>query len=253
MKLLRLAPALPILLGVLTAQDVDVDPFQKLTPPVKLEATKIVGEGKGRKASLQLTNTGDKDIEGFVVTQFYLRADGSVGKDVRHPVSRLISGVPSNVLPKGQRYTVKIRSFFMKEDTAAVDGVISSLKFKDGTVWPPLPKTPAVRKNDEPVSAKMIGIVGEGVTKQPVVSCFNFGDKPITFVQYRIDYFDARSNKLGQTSFGATEDDPPLIAAGSGKNFVGGNKPPPAGAVGAEVTVTRVVFADKTTWKPAKD
>lgn len=145
---------------------------------------------------------------------------------------------------------VKVDSFFMEDDTAKIDAALTEIEFTDGSMWPPAPETPAVRHGDDPVAAKMIGVIGEGPTRTPVVACYSFVEKEIVGFQYGIDYLDASGERIASANYGYFGDEA-LNAKGSAC-FAGGDAPP-VGTVAVKVSMSVVRFKDETVWKPAKD
>ncbi|MEM7012554.1 MAG: hypothetical protein AAF585_13850 [Verrucomicrobiota bacterium] len=236
--------------GFLAAQNDDVGPLQSLKAPVKLElAKKIVGEGEKRKSGVRITNTSGKNMKSFVVSVYYLDAGGEEQKSV--PFTRSgFSGVNSVILARGKQHVMEVDSFFMEDDTASIDAILTEIEYSDGTSWPEVPETPAVRKDDEPVAAKMVGVLGKGVTRQPVIACYNFEDKEVVLVNFQIKYFDANGEELKSTGYGYFGDG--AIKENGSACFAGGD-PPPAGTVGVKVSLNQVRFADETEWKPSKD
>jgi hypothetical protein len=64
---------------------------------------------------------------------YFLKEDGSVGKDVLNTQSWSL-GNPNVALGKSKSDLIEVGRFFMKEDTASVDGIVSQVKWKDGTL-----------------------------------------------------------------------------------------------------------------------
>ncbi|MFP6874726.1 MAG: hypothetical protein VCA55_14590 [Verrucomicrobiales bacterium] len=225
-------------------------PLTRLTPPVSVKPHPIQGEGKKRKAGLEATNNSNKNISKLVLEMYYLKEDGSVGKSVPYTISGFFDN-PKDVLGKGKSHLIDVDSFFMEDDTASVDGLVSQVEWDDGIVWPtwtgPAPK----RKDDVPVAVKMIGVLGEGDRADPVVAVFNLGSKGISNVSYGIAYLDADGKTLDRTGYGYSGADD-WLPAGKGTAISGGSSGPPQGTVDVKVTVNQVIFDDKTVWKPKK-
>ena len=222
--------------------------FAQHAPPVTVKATAIKGKGKDRNAGLEVKNIGAKSIAAFVVQLQFLNADGSIGKDVPHTQSGFF-GQSKTKLSRGKTYTIEVTSFFMQDDTASIDGVVTSVDFDDGTNWPAMPDTPPSQNGDDPVSAEMIGVVGSGKTSIPVIACYNYGGKPVKGILYRIEYLDAAGEVVGRTNYGHSGAEKPIMEQGKGKVMIGGESPA-EGAVTAQVTVRSVTFMDDSRWKP---
>lgn len=215
----------------------------ELTPPATLTATKISGKGDDREAELKVKNTSGKKVEELQVELLFLKEDGSVGKSVPHTASGLSGG---RGLANGKTTTINVNSFFMKDDTAAVDGVISSLKFSDGTSWPAVPEKAPAAEGNAPVGAVFLGLIGKGERGQPAVACHNHGDKEIKTVQYRIEYLDADGKVVNKTSYGYSSDRS-IMDEDKGCVITGGD-PPEKGAVKVKVSIFHVLFTDDTKW-----
>ena len=222
--------------------------FAQYAPPVMVKATAIKGKGKDRNAGLEVKNIGTKSITSFVVQVQYLNADGGIGKDIPHTQSGFF-GQSKTKLSRGKTYTIEVTSFFMQDDTASINGVVTSVDFDDRTNWPAMPDTPPSKNGDNPVSAKMIGVVGSGKTSIPAVACFNYGSKPIKGVQYRIEYLDAAGEVVNRTNYGHSNAEKPIMEKGKGKVMIGGESPAEE-AVTAQVTIRSVTFMDGSRWSP---
>lgn len=217
-------------------------PLTQLTPPVSLVAHPIEGEGKERKAKLVVTNESDKEISRIVLTQFYLKQDGSVG-----------SSNPNNIgfsIGKGESHTIKVSSFFMKDDTASVDGVVTRVTWKDGTMWPTWTGPAPGQDGDAPVVAKMIGVIGEGDRALPVLALFNTSSKEVSFINYSLAFLDANGKKLGLGGQGYGGP-PGWLPAGKGGACVGSTVTP-EGTVDVELKLRAVMFDDETQWRTEK-
>lgn len=223
-------------------------PLTRLTPPVSLVTHSIEGEGKERKAKLELRNESGKEILEFAVEVFYLKQDGSTGRHVPH-TEAFFNNDPEGVIAKGETHVFNVNSIFMEDDTASLDGFVSSIEWKDGSNWPtwngPAPK----QEGNNPVVAEMIGIIGEGENAQPVVAVFNTGTKDISALGYSIGYLDADGKNLGWCNhiYSGPEG---WLPTGKGGACVGGTKSPPEGTVDVELTLSTVVFSDETHWRP---
>lgn len=215
----------------------------ELVPPATLTATKITGKGDERKAELKVKNTGAKMVEELRVEMLFLKEDGSVGKSVPHTASGINFG---KGLGKGKTTTINVTSFFMEDDTTAVDGVVTSLKYSDGSSWPEVPAKAPAAEGDAPVGAVMLGLIGKGEQGQPAVACHNHGDKEVKTVQYRIEYLDAAGKVVNKTSYGYSSDKA-IMEEGKGCVITGGD-PPGKGAVTAKVSVFSVLFTDESKW-----
>ena len=252
-----LKPALSVaacsLLGLcppLAAEPEAAGALVRLTPPVSVRFSPIQGEGKKRKAGMEVTNASDKTIAEVVVDVAFITKDGSVGRSVPHTESWTL-GNPKGGLAKGDRKVITIKSVFMEDDTASVDGIVTSVLWKDGTSWPewsgPAPK----KEGDAPVVARFLGIVGEGNTAEPAVAVYNIGTKDISGVGYAISYRDAEGEHLVWDNYGyfGAED---WLPAGKSGGCTGGTSPPPKGAVSVEISLNQVRFADESMWQPKK-
>ena len=216
----------------------------QLTPPVSLVAHPIEGEGKERNAELVVTNDSDKEISSIVLTQFFLSQNGSIGSSVPHTAGFSIG--------EGESHTIKVSSFFMKDDTASVDAVVTRVEWKDGTMWPTWTGPAPGQEGDAPVVAKMIGVIGEGNRAHPVVALFNKSSKEVSFINYSLAFLDANGKKLG--SGGQGYGGPPgWLPAGKGGACVGSSKVPPEGTVDVELKLKAVMFDDETHWMPDKE
>lgn len=218
-------------------------PLTQLTPPVSLEAHPIEGEGKARKAELVVTNESDKEIAELVLTLFYLKQDGSVGKS-----SPYTYGISTGT---GESNRIKISSFFMEDDTASVDGIVTGVEWRDGSKWPTWTGPPPKQEGDVPVVAKMIGVIGKGERARPAVALFNASSKDVSYINYSLEFLDANGKNLGWG--GQVYGGPPgWLPAGKGGACVGSSKAPPEGTVDVELKVTAVVFDDETVWDPGE-
>lgn len=242
-SLLGLCPALaaePEAAGVLA----------QLKPPVSVKFNPIQGEGKKRKAGMEVTNDSDKTIAELVVDMAFIKEDGSVGRTVPYTESWTL-GNPKAGLAKGDSKVIKIGSFFMEDDTAAVDGIVTRIQWKDGSVWPdwigPAPKP----EGDAPVVSKFLGFVGEGAMAQVALGIYNVGSKDIEGVMYSVSYQDAAGKHLGWSNYGYSGDET-WLPAGKSTGCVGSSSPPPEGTVKVEVNLTHVTFADESVWEPEK-
>lgn len=220
----------------------------KLTPPVSLKAQPIEGKGDRRKAELEITNNSDKTIGEVVVDVFFLDRDREVGRSVPHTESWTL-GNPKDGWDAGKRTIIEIGAFFMEDDTASVDGIVSSIVWKDGTRWPDWTGPAPEKLGDEPVVAKFLGLVGEGTLAQPAVGLYNVGFKGISSVMYGINYLDAGGSVLGGETYGYSGDDD-WLPAGKSAACTGSSGPPPEGTVELELTVSHVTFADEAVWQP---
>lgn len=219
-------------------------PLTQLTPPVSLVAHPIEGEGKERKAELVVTNDSDKEISSIVLTQFFLRQNGSIGSSVPHTSGFSIG--------KGESKTINVSSFFMKDDTASVDAVVTRVEWKDGTMWPTWTGPAPGQEGNAPVVAKMIGVIGEGNRAQPVVALFNKSSKDVSFISYSLAFLDANGKKLGSGSQGYGGP-PGWLPAGKGGACVGSSKAPPEGTADVELKLRAVMFDDESHWRPGKE
>ena len=221
----------------------------QLTPPASVKPYPIKGEGKKRQGGLEVTNNSKKNISKLVLDMYYLKEDGSVGKRVPHTKAGFF-GNSKDVLGKGKSHLVEVSSFFMEDDTASLDGVVSEVVWEDGLIWPTW-TGPTPQGNDNiPVAVKMLGVLGEGDVASPVVAFFNLASKGISNIFYRMTYHDADGNTLDRSNYGKQGADD-WFPAGKGTAISGG-KAPPKETVEIKVTVSQVIFDDKTIWKPEK-
>ena len=215
--------------------------------PLTIEVSPMTGGGSERKADYALTNNGSKAVKGFDLRFFYLKSDGSVG-DTSPFNCWGFGGSGDNGLQKGGKYTNQVNSFFMEDDTAGVDATVTGITFEDDTEWPEVPATPPQNGSD-PVAGLVVGVIGKGLCVEPLAACYNYDEREVKGVSYRILYLDADAKTVGETSYGIASDKP-IIKKGSGIVVSGGNAPPP-GAADAKVIITDVDFADGSKWQPA--
>ena len=224
----------------------------KLKPPVTLKALPITGKGEERKSGLEVTNTGTRAIKNMSVNVYFLGADGSIVKGGRGvPHSESFFTLPKENLGRGKTYTTEVTSFFMTDDTTAIDGIVAELTFNDGSSWPAFPAKPPARKGDDPVSAVMLGVIGSGGMSAAAVACFNHDSKAVISVDYRIHYLDGDGQLLETAGYGYSSDSP-IMEPGKGIVITGGD-PPPEGTTDVRVNVIKVGFADKGGWTPKEE
>ena len=223
----------------------DTGSLRQLIPPATVTGGRITGEGKDRKAELVVRSDSDRGIIDMVVEVLFLREDGSIRSSVPH------TGGSFNRLHRNESFTVKVGKMFIKDDMTAVDGRISSITFDDKSTWPPMPVPPPEKKADDPVTIKLIGVLGAGDRAWPVVACFNYGSKPVQGVMYQVDYLDADGKVLKSASHGHARAGSPSMESGAGKVISGGEGPPKAATTG-QARVTNVKFSDGSEWKPSE-
>src|ERR1035441_10565038 len=119
---------------------------------------RITGEGKDRNAELVVKSDSSRSISAIDVQTLLLRSDGSVSRSVPHTLAGFSGHVGRNTLDRGESYSLKVGSIFIKNDMTAVDGLVKEITFADKTTWPPMPTTPPEKKNGEPVAVMMIGV-----------------------------------------------------------------------------------------------
>ena len=225
-------------------------PLTRLTPPVSVKSHPIQGEGKKRKAGLEVTNNSEKSISKIVVAMYFVKKDGSTGRSVPHTESWVLGNL-KGAFPRGESKLIKVGSFFMEDNTASVDGIVSHVEWKDGTTWPtwtgPTPK----EEGNAPIVTKFIGVVGEGDRSQTAVAVFNVTSKAIDNVTYNMIYLDAAGKTLGRAMYGYSGADD-WLPAGKGAGCTGCSSPPPEGTVDVKVTLRQVIFEDETVWTPQK-
>ena len=224
--------------------------LEPLVPPVTVKPLPITGEGKERKAGLEYTNTGKRDIKSMNVDMHFLRGDGSIGKGGIPHSGISFHQKPGKLLRPGKKHTEPISSFFMEDDTKAVDGTVTEITFADGSTWPTVPSEPPPKNGDDPVSGMVVGVIGSGEMAAPVTVLFNHGSKAMIGVQYIIEYLDGSGSILAPTAYGYGSDTP-FMEPGERLVQEGGD-PPPEGATVARVKVTKVEFPDKSKWTPDK-
>jgi hypothetical protein len=224
--------------------------LSRLVPPVSLKAHPIQGEGKKRKAGLEVTNTSGKDISKIVMAMYFLKEDGSVDKEVPNTRSWSL-GNRKGALGKGQSELIEVTSFFMEDDTASVDGIVSHVEWKDGTIWPDWTGSAPKKEGDAPVVTRMLGVLGEGNKAQPVVAVFNVSSKDIMNVTYGMVYLDAEGKAIGRSMYGYSGAEG-WLPAGKGAGCSGCSNPPPKETVEIEVSLMQVIFEDESSWKPSK-
>ena len=221
----------------------------QLTPPVSIKPHPIKGEGHQRMAGLEVSNNTGKDIESVSVEMFFLNQEGEIGRSVPHKESWTL-GNPEGSLAEGESKIINVFSAFMRKDTASVDGLVTQVTWKDGSIWPdwtgPAPK-PA---GDAPVVVKFLGVVGTDERAKTVVAAFNVGSKAIEHVGYSIAYLDSEGKSLGNAMHGESGPDEWLLA-GKSAGLTGCTSPPPAGTAKVELSIGTVIFEDQSTWKPA--
>src|ERR1035441_1769699 len=120
----------------------DFGPLTKLTPPVTVTGGRITGEGKDRNAELVVKSDSSRSISAIVVQTLLLRSDGSVSRSIPHTLAGFSGHDGRNTLDRGESYSLKVGSIFIKNDMTAVDGLVSEITFADKTTWPPMPTTP---------------------------------------------------------------------------------------------------------------
>jgi hypothetical protein len=219
-----------------------------LTPPFTVKATPITGKGDDRKATLKVTNNSKKSVKGLVLMMYFLKADGSVGTSVPHSQNSFYN-LDGGILKKGQSSTTDVSNFFMKDDTAAMAGMVKEATFVDGSNWPALPARPAKNGTDS-VAAIVAGVMGKGEQTAPVAACFNYTAKDVKSITYMILYLDGSGKTVGKTGYGYMSDKS-IIAPGKGRLITGGDAPP-KGAVSARVEISSVEFTDDSKWSPSK-
>ena len=217
----------------------------QLIAPISIKPLPLTGEGKDRKAWLELKNNGKRDIKGMVMYVHYLKADGTEGNSVPHTQSGFFEQ-KDNLLGKGKTYKHEISSFFMKDDTASVDGVITEITYKDDSKWPELPDKRPVQSGDDPVNGIVIGVMGEGEKAKPVYALYNYAKKAVKSVSMTIEYLDADGKVVDSTGYGY-QSDKSLMDPGKGFVMSGGDGPPD-NAVNARVKMKRVTFIDDSWW-----
>jgi hypothetical protein len=219
-----------------------------LSSPFSVKGAPITGKGDDRKSSLKVTNNSNKSAKDLVLQMHFLKADGTVGDTVPHSQSGFF-GLDGSILRKGKTFTIAVSSFFMEDNTAAMDGLVKEVTFEDGSTWPALPARPAQNGTD-PVSGVVAGVMGKGDEAAPAVGCFNYTKKDIQNVAYKILYLDGAGKTLDKTSYGYMSDKS-IIAPGKGRLITGGGGPP-KGAVSAKVNISSVDFTDGSKWRPSK-
>lgn len=224
--------------------------FVRLEPPVPLEAQPIQGEGKKRKAEVKITNNSGKSIAEVVVDMFFLKEDGTVGKSVPHTESWTL-GNPEGAWDKGENEIIELNSFFMEEDTASVEGVVTSIIWKDGTRWPDWTGPAPEKEGDAPVVVKFLGLVGEGELAQVAVAIYNVGTKDISGCGYSLTYRNAEGKAIGWSNYGYFGDEE-WLPVGKSAGCVGSTGLPPEETVDMEFEVSMVKFADESVWQPEK-
>jgi len=217
----------------------------QLIAPISIKPLPLTGEGKERKAWLELKNNGKRDIKGIVMYVYYLKSDGTEGNSVPHTQGGFF-GLKDNLLNKGKTYKHEISSFFMKDDTASVDGVITEITYEDDSTWPELPDKRPAQSGDDPVNCIVLGVIGEGEKAKPVYALYNYDKKAVKNVSMTIDYLDADGKVVDSTGYGY-QSDKSLMDPGKGFVMSGGNGPPD-NAVNARVKMKRVTFFDDSWW-----
>ena len=228
----------------------DFGPLTKLTPPVTVTGGRITGEGKDRNAELVVKSDSSRSISAIDVQTLLLRSDGSVSRSIPHTLAGFSGHDGRNTLDRGESYSLKVGSIFIKNDMTAVDGLVKEITFADKSTWPPMPTTPPEKKNGEPVAVMMIGVQGAGDRARAVVACFNYESKGVKGVKYEVEYLDAGGKGLKTTSYGYSSYSP-IMESGAGMVVSGGDGPPDR-TISVRASMTSVKFSDNSEWKRGK-
>lgn len=210
----------------------------ELVPPVTLEAGEVSGTGRGRRATIKITNEGEKTVRLLQMEILYLRSDQTVGKSVPSTTDFGEDG-----LAKGASSVDSVRSTFMDDDTVAVAGLVRSLEFADGSHWPVGPEKKPEPLSGSPIGMVLMGMIGKGKQALPILGCHNYSDSEVTDL---IEYLGRFGQVINTTDFIYGSSDALMKAGGS--CVISGGDPPWAEATTARISILGVSFADGSEW-----
>ena len=205
--------------------------FNPIKAPVSIRPLPVVGSGEDRRAGLELINDSGKTISRMVVAVALFAEDGTVKRSIPHT-----HGIP--LAGNGQKDVIELSSFWVKNDIAAVGGVVRDITWEDGTKWPIWTGIAPQQTGDSPVSMAMQGLVTGGNMSLPLIGIWNHRPKAIHSLRYRIIFLDSDGNELLNKRWGG-----PAVNAGQGIAVIGFERPP-KDAVDLRLSLESATFED---------
>ena len=245
-KLARLSDADKSFIQQQTAQPAQpartvANPLARITAPISITPRPVKGTGDDRETGFEVTNNSGKTVSRLTVNVRLYNEDGGVEKKLPHTSDGWF-GKLGDAFKKGQRYTIELSSFWVKENMTSVEGVVCTVNWEDGTTWPAWTGPAPQQEGDAPVSLVMKGVVGEGDLRLPLIECFNHGSRRVTKLEYWIHFLDEEGKELKKSRMGMGSGQL-RIEPGEGQAFVI-SAAPPEGTADVTFSVSELAFAD---------
>ncbi len=259
-----------VTIGRLVKGDQDFVASQKLKlkevqPPIMIGMTPLKPQDGRQGRSFEIKNTSGKTVEFMKCHVFLFDGENqwmngfSLLNNGRFKNEKEGEKMEKGSLGREKTFRVYLPKERLKQGAEKVSGIVTELKWRDGSCWPSWEGAAPRRKGAVPVTLIESGVVKAGSVRLLLIGAYNHSGESVEEVAYRVNYYGEDNKKLGhidlkkviegESEKGEKASRKVLIKPRRGIAFVAGGGAFPKGAVRAEVVLRSVNFVNGEKWK----